>query len=330
MTILNFQMPQKVLLQKGNNFYGTFEFGPLEKGYGVTIGNTIRRVLLSSLEGYAITNIKINNVLHEFSTIKGVVQDMTEFILNLKEVRFKYLTQQNQKTQININIKNQSVFKAGNINKFTNQFKVLNPEVVVCELDPKTELNLQLNIEKGRGYLTAEDNKPLEQIIGLIPIDSIFTPIVNVKYKVENTRVEQRTDYEKLILSIQTDGSISPEAALREASNIMIKHLLLFSDQNILLPKEKEEIEETIDEDFLRIRKLLKTPMGELDLSVRAANCLKAANIQTLGELAALNIQDMMKFRNFGKKSLMELEEIMREKNLYFGMDTLKYNLNQD
>ena len=329
MSIISFQMPEKVFLQKGDDFHGTFEFSPLEQGYGMTMGNAMRRVLLSSLEGYAITSVLIENVLHEFSAIEGVVQDVPEIILNLKKIRFKQIAQQLSQTEIEISIKNQNVFKGGDIHKFTNNFKVLNPEVVICELDPNVQLNIRLRLNRGRGYRLADENKPYEHIVGLIPIDSIFTPIKNVKFHVENVRVEQHTDYEKLILEIKTDGSIMPEEALKQAAEILINHFLLFSDKKILLPKETEE-EVSIDEEFLRIRKLLKTPITDLKISVRASNCLKNGNVKNLGELVTLEVPDMLKFRNFGKKTLMELEEMVQEKGLKFSMDISKYKLDED
>lgn len=316
-------------MEKADDFQGLFEFKPLEKGYGVTIGNALRRMLLSSLEGYAITGIKVPGVLHEFSTIPGVREDVTEIILNLKQVRFKKVADINE-SKIVVSLKKQASFKAGDIAKFTSAFQILNPEHVICNLDPDANLDIELTIEKGRGYVSAEENKPAEQVFGYIPIDAIFTPIKNVKFSVENTRVEQRTDYEKLVIEVSTDGSIHPEDALKGAANILIKHFMLFSDQTMTFETVKAEEEETVDEEFLHMRKLLKTPLADLDLSVRAYNCLKAADIKTLGELAALDITDMMKFRNFGKKSLAELEQLMQDKNLLFGMDTAKYKLDED
>lgn len=329
MSILSFQMPEKVVMEKADDFHGLFEFKPLEKGYGVTIGNALRRILLSSLEGYAITGIKVPGVLHEFSTIPGVREDVTEIILNLKQVRFKKISDLNE-NKIVVSIKKQASFKAGDIAKFTSAYQILNPELLICNVDCNSSFDIELTLEKGRGYLPAEENKPAEQIFGYIPIDAIFTPIKNVKYSVENTRVEQRTDYEKLILEILTDGSIHPEDALKGAANILIKHFMLFSDQTMTFEAVKAEEEETVDEEFLHMRKLLKTSLADLDLSVRAYNCLKAADIKTLGELATLDISDMMKFRNFGKKSLNELEQLIIDKNLSFGMDTAKYKLDED
>lgn len=329
MSILAFQMPEKVVMEKADDFHGLFEFKPLEKGYGVTIGNALRRILLSSLEGYAITGIKIPGVLHEFSTIEGVMEDVTEVILNLKMVRLKKVSDTND-NKIVLSIKNQEVFKAGDINKYSSAFQVLNPDHIICHLDSSVNLEVELTIDKGRGYLPAEESRPAEQVFGYIPIDAIFTPIKNVKYSVENFRVEQKTDYEKLILEIQTDGSIHPEDALKGAANILIKHFMLFSDQTMTFETAKPEEEETVDEEMLHMRKLLKTPIADLDLSVRAYNCLKAADIKSLGDLAALDISDMMKFRNFGKKSLAELEQLIAEKGLTFGMDLSKYKLDED
>jgi DNA-directed RNA polymerase subunit alpha len=329
MSILSFQMPEKVVMEKADDFHGIFTFKPLEKGYGVTIGNALRRILLSSLEGYAITGIKIPGILHEFSTIEGVVEDVAEIILNLKQVRFKKVGESFD-GKVNVNIKKQTQFKAGDISRFTSAFEVLNPDLVICNLDESAHFELELTIEKGRGYLPAEENKPAEQVFGYIPIDAIFTPIKNVKYTVENTRVEQKTDYEKLVIEIQTDGSIHPEKALEGAAHILIKHFALFSDKSMEIETIKESEVEQVDEELLHMRKLLKTPLHDLDLSVRAYNCLKAADIKTLGDLVQLEISDMMKFRNFGKKSLAELEQLVAEKGLTFGMDISKYKLDEE
>jgi DNA-directed RNA polymerase subunit alpha len=329
MSILSFQMPEKVVMEKATDFHGLFEFKPLEKGYGVTIGNALRRILLSSLEGYAISGIKIPGVLHEFSTIPGVVEDVTEIILNLKMVRFKKISDVNE-SKIVVSIKKQEQFKAGDIAKFTSAYQILNPDFVICNLDSSTSFDIEIALEKGRGYVSSEENKPTEQVFGFIPIDAIFTPIKNVKYSIENTRVEQKTDYEKLILEIETDGSIHPEDALKGAANILIKHFMLFSDQTMTLDSVKAEEESVVDEEMLRMRKLLKTNIADLDLSVRAYNCLKAADIKTLGDLAALDISDMMKFRNFGKKSLAELEQLISDKGLTFGVDVVKYKLDEE
>jgi DNA-directed RNA polymerase subunit alpha len=329
MSILAFQIPDKVVMEKADDFHGTFTFKPLEKGYGVTIGNALRRILLSSLEGYAITGIKVPGVLHEFSTIEGVVEDVAEIILNLKMVRFKKISDSFD-TKVTINIKKQKQFTAGDIARFTSAFEVLNPDHVICNLDEAANFEIELTVEKGRGYLPAEENKPNEQVFGFIPIDAIFTPIKNVKFSVENTRVEQKTDYEKLVLEIQTDGSIHPELALEGAAHILIKHFALFSDKSMELETGKDAEVEQVDEELLHMRKLLKTQLHDLDLSVRAYNCLKAADVKTLGDLVELEISDMMKFRNFGKKSLAELEQLVAEKGLTFGMDLVKYKLDED
>lgn len=322
-------MPDKVLMEKADDFHGLFEFKPLEKGYGVTIGNALRRILLSSLEGYAITSIRISNVLHEFSTLEGVVEDISEIILNLKMVRFKRLTD-TPEDKITVVINKSSVFTAGDIGRFTNGFAILNPEHVICHLDESASLEMELTIQKGRGYVPAEDNKPEDQVFGQIAIDAIFTPIKNVRYTIENTRVEQRTDYEKLVLEIQTDGSIHPEEALKGAATILIQHFMLFSDQTMTFETPKVDEEETVDEEILHMRKVLKTPLADMDLSVRAYNCLKAADIKCLGDLVRLDINDMMKFRNFGKKSLTELENLVADKGLHFGMDVSKYRLDEE
>ncbi|MDZ4715248.1 MAG: DNA-directed RNA polymerase subunit alpha [Cytophagales bacterium] len=329
MSILAFQMPEKVFMEKSDDFHGFFTFKPLEKGYGVTIGNALRRILLSSLEGYAISGIRIPGVLHEFSTIEGVVEDVAEIVLNLKQVRFRKLGD-NFDNKITVNIKKQKHFKAGDITKFTTAFEILNPEHVICTLDESSQFEIELTIEKGRGYLPAEENKPTEQVFGFIPIDAIFTPIKNVKFSVENTRVEQRTDYEKLLVEIETDGSIHPEKALEGAAFILIQHFRLFSDKSIELETGTDNEVEQVDEEMLHMRKLLKTPLHDLDLSVRAYNCLKAADVKTLGDLVQLEISDMMKFRNFGKKSLAELEQLVSDKNLTFGMDLVKYKLEEE
>jgi DNA-directed RNA polymerase subunit alpha len=322
-------MPEKVVMEKSDDFNGQFEFKPLEKGYGVTIGNALRRILLSSLEGYAITSVRVPSVLHEFSTIEGVIEDVSEIILNLKMVRFKKVNDAIE-DKITVSIKNQETFTAGDIDRFTNGFQVLNPELVICHLDNGTSLDFELTIQKGRGYVPAEENKPNDQVFGQIAIDAIFTPIKNVKYSIENTRVEQKTDYEKLLIDIQTDGSIHPEDALKGAAHILIQHFMLFSDNTMTFETAKPEEEEAVDEEMLHMRKVLKTPLNDMDLSVRAYNCLKAADIRTLGDLVQLDMQDMMKFRNFGKKSLTELENLVQEKGLTFGMDLGKYKLDED
>jgi DNA-directed RNA polymerase subunit alpha len=330
MAILNFQKPDKVIMHKETSNYGLFEFSPLEKGYGITIGNAMRRVLLSSLEGYAISTIRIPGVDHEFSSIKGVIEDATEVILNLKQVRFKKLVDSNEGEKIYISIKGKEQFTAGDISRFTSAFEVLNSDLVICNMEPFVNLEIEMTIDKGRGYVPADENVPTDAPIGLIAIDSIFTPIKNVRFKVEDFRVEQRTDYEKLIFEVETDGSVHPEEALKEAAKIMIQHLVLFSDESILLDSQVKPKTAEVDENILHMRKLLKTSLADLDLSVRAYNCLKAAEIRTLGELVSFNSEDLLKFRNFGKKSLTELEEFVREKGLNFGMDVAKYNLDDE
>jgi len=330
MSILAFQRPDKVIMHKETDFYGLFEFRPLEKGYGVTIGNSLRRILLSSLEGYAITSIRMPGVDHEFSSMKGVVEDITEIILNLKQVRFKKIGGGSNSEKIFINLKGQEVFTAGDISRFSSLFEILNPDLVICTMEQFVNFELEMIVDKGRGYVPAEENLPADAPIGLIPVDSIFTPVKNVKFSVEDYRVEGRTDYEKLMIEIRTDGSINPENGLKEAAKILIQHYLLFSDDNMLLDTQVKSKAQEVDENLLQMRKILKTPLSDLDLSVRAYNCLKAAEIRTLGELVSFHIEDLLKFRNFGKKSLTELEEFVREKGLNFGMDVAKYNLNED
>ena len=329
MSILAFQMPEKVVMEKSDDFNGQFEFKPLEKGYGVTIGNALRRILLSSLEGYAITAIRVPSVLHEFSTIEGVMEDVSEIILNLKMVRFRKLSDVID-DKITVSISGKDSFMAGDINNFTNSFEVLNPELVICHLDTNINFEIELTIQKGRGYVPAEESKQGEQVFGQIAIAAIYTPIKNVRYSIENTRVEQKTDYEKLLIDIQTDGSIHPEDALKGAANILIQHFMLFSDNTMTFETAKQEEEEAVDEEMLHMRKILKTQLSDMDLSVRAYNCLKAADIRSLGDLVQLDLQDMMKFRNFGKKSLTELENLVEEKGLTFGMDLSKYKLEED
>jgi DNA-directed RNA polymerase subunit alpha len=302
----------------------------LEKGYGVTIGNAMRRILLSSLEGYAITSVKIQGVDHEFSTIKGVTEDVVEMVLNLKQVRFKSNSSTEEQEKIFISVKGKDQFLAGDIGRYTNAFNILNPELVICNMEPTVNMELEITVGKGRGYVPAEENKVKDAQIGTIAIDSIYTPIRNVKYSVEDFRVEQRTDYEKLIMEVTTDGSIHPEEAMKEAAKILIQHFVLFSDENIMPESKASKAVEEVDEGFLSMRKILKTPLADLDLSVRAYNCLKAAEIKTLGELVNYHIDDLLKFRNFGKKSLSELEEFVREKGLHFGMDVARYNINED
>lgn len=327
MTILNFIKPDKVVLVESNHNYGQFEFRPLEQGYGLTIGNALRRVLLSSLEGYAITSVKIEGVDHEFSTISGVVEDMTEIILNLKKVRFKRQISETDAETVTASISGQEQLTAGDLGKFISGFQILNPEFVIANMDKKVKLDFTFTIEKGRGYVPADDNKKANAPIGTIAIDAIYTPIKNVKYSIENYRVEQKTDYEKLILEITTDGSIAPQEALTETAKILIHHFMLFSDERITLETEEVAYGETYDEEALHMRQLLKTKLVDMDLSVRALNCLKAAEVETLGELVSYNKSDLMKFRNFGKKSLTELEELVDNKGLNFGMDISKYKL---
>ena len=330
MAILAFQRPDKVIMQKSTDFDGTFEFRPLEPGFGVTIGNALRRILLSSLEGYAITSIRFSGVSHEFSTIKGVVEDVTEIILNLKQVRFKKSGEQGDNEKVFVVINGQDQFKAGDITKFSNNFTVLNPDLVICNMETSVTLEVELSVSKGRGYVNAEENKVTDGLVGVIAIDSIYTPIKNVKYTIENYRVEQKTDYEKLLLDISTDGSIHPEEALKEAAKILIQHFMLFSDENMLLESQTKEETKVVDEEILHMRKILKTELVDLDLSVRALNCLKAADIRTLAELVTYDVADMLKFRNFGKKSLSEIQELVKSKGLSFGMNLSKYKLDEE
>ena len=330
MAILTFQKPDKVIMNEADEFRGSFEFRPLEPGFGMTIGNALRRILLSSLEGFAITNVKIDGVVHEFSTVEGVVEDVTEIVLNLKKIRFKQQIQNEFNEKVNIVIGDQEVFKAGDINKFLSVFQVLNPEEVVCSLDPSVKLSMELTISKGRGYVPAEENKDPNAPIGTVAIDSIHTPIQNVKYRIEDYRVEQKTDYEKLLVDIVTDGSIHPKEALKEAAKILIHHFMLFSDEKITLETDEKSVNEEFDENTLHVRQLLKTKLVDMDLSVRALNCLKAADVETLGELVAYNRNDLLKFRNFGKKSLAELDELVNAKGLEFGMNIAKFKLDKD
>ncbi len=330
MAILAFQKPNKVIMIEADEFHGKFEFRPLEPGFGITIGNALRRILLSSLEGYAITSIKVEGIEQEFSTIKGVVEDISEIILNLKQIRFIKQIEGEDTEKINIVIGEQEVFKAGDINKFLSVFQVINTDLEICRLEPSVRLSIELTINKGRGYVPAEENKDPEADIGTIAIDSIHTPIKNVKYYIENFRVEQKTDYEKLVIEIITDGSITPKESLKEAAKILIHHFMLFSDEKITLDKEEKIVTEEFDENTLHIRQLLKTKLTDMDLSVRALNCLKAADVDTLGDLVTFNKNDLLKFRNFGKKSLTELEELVRSKNLEFGMNTSKYKLDKE
>lgn len=329
MALLTFQKPDKITLQKATDFEGTFEFKPLEPGFGVTIGNALRRVLLSSLEGYAISGIKISGVDHEFSTIKGVLEDVTEIVLNLKQVRLKkVMDDETASEKIYIALKNQGQFKAEHIEKHTNVYQVMNPDLVICNMDGNVNLEIELSISKGRGYVPADENSK-EHPIGFIPIDSIYTPIKNVKYTVEPFRVEQRVDFEKLVLEVTTDGTIHPEEAVKDASRILIQHLMLITDEHISFDSPASSETEMVDEHVLHMRKLLKTPLEDMDLSVRAFNCLKAAKINSLEELVQFNTNDLLKFRNFGKKSLVEIEALLHEKGLSFGMDLSKFKLDE-
>ncbi len=330
MAILAFQKPDKVLMLEADNFFGKFEFRPLEPGYGVTIGNALRRILLSSLEGFAISSIRIDGVKHEFATIPGVKEDVTNIILNLKKVRLKKVVDDVETEKATVKVSGQDVFRAGDISKVLTGFEVLNPDLVICHLDPSAGFNLELTINKGRGYVPAEENQNPNDAIDTIAIDTIFTPIVNVKYAIENYRVEQKTDYEKLILEITTDGSILPKEALKEAAKILIHHFMLFSDEKIAIEPTEAGGNEEFDEEVLHMRQLLKTKLVDMDLSVRALNCLKSAEVETLGELVVFNKTDLLKFRNFGKKSLTELDELLANLNLSFGMDISKYKLDKE
>ena len=330
MAILNFQKPDKVIMIDSSEFEGKFEFRPLEPGYGLTVGNALRRVLLSSLEGFAITSVKIQNIEHEFSTIPGIVEDVTEIILNLKQIRFKRQIEDVEEEKVTLVVGNQDQLKAADFQKFISGFQVLNPDMVICNLEKSVQLSIEVTIEKGRGYVPAEENKKSNSEFGVIAIDSIFTPVKNVKYSIENYRVEQKTDYEKLIFEISTDGSIHPKNALTEAAKTLIHHFLLFSDERITHEADEIAQAETYDEESLHMRQLLKTKLIDMDLSVRALNCLKAAEVDTLGDLVSYNKNDLMKFRNFGKKSLTELEELVVLKGLSFGMDLTKYKLDKD
>ena len=331
MAILNFQKPDKIALQKANDFEAQFEFRPLEPGYGVTIGNALRRVLLSSLEGFAITAIRITGADHEFATIKGVLEDVTEMILNLKQVRLKALNEDEVGgDRIELNIKGKEIFTAGMIGEALPNFQVMNPDLVICSMEPTTNFHIELHIGKGRGYVPSEENRLKEGPAGLIAIDSIFTPIKNVKYTIENTRVEQRTDFEKLIMEVITDGTIHPEEAVKQASRILIQHLMIITDENITFDSKEDKKEDMVDEQTLQLRKVLKTPLEDLDLSVRAFNCLKAAKINSLSELVQYEQEDLMKFRNFGQKSLSEIEQVLNERGLGFGMDLSKLKIDDE
>ncbi|MDR3127394.1 MAG: DNA-directed RNA polymerase subunit alpha [Tannerellaceae bacterium] len=331
MAILAFQNPEKVNMVEASDFHGKFEFRPLEPGYGITVGNALRRILLSSLEGYAITSLKINGIGHEFASIPGVVEDVTNIILNLKQVRLKRIgPAEIEEEKFSVDVKGKH-FLAGDMNKQLSHFKVLNPELVICHLEPKSGFQIEMTINRGRGYVAAEDNQALfPPDLQMIAIDSIYTPIRNVKYTIENFRVEQKTDYENLIFEIDTDGSIHPKEALKEAARILIHHFALFSDDNITAEKPDKQEEEVFDEEILRMRQLLKSKLSDMDLSVRALNCLKSAEVEVLGDLVRLNKNDLLKFRNFGKKSLTELDELLESLNLSFGMDIVKYKLDKD
>ena len=330
MATLAFQKPDKVLMLEADAFFGKFEFRPLEPGYAVTIGNALRRILLNSLEGFAITSIRISGVEHEFSTIPGVIEDVTNIILNLKKVRFKQIVEEIETEKVTISVSGTDVFKAGDIGKHLTGFEVLNPDLVICHMDESANFQIEININKGRGYVPAEENRNAGDPVDVIAIDSIFTPIRNVKYIQDNFRVEQKTDYEKLILEITTDGSIHPKDALKEAAKILIHHFMLFSDEKITLETTDVDGNEEFDEEVLHMRQLLKTKLVDMDLSVRALNCLKSADVETLGELVVFNKTDLLKFRNFGRKSLTELDELLAGLNLSFGMDISKYKLDKE
>ncbi|MEO9257003.1 MAG: DNA-directed RNA polymerase subunit alpha [Crocinitomicaceae bacterium] len=330
MAILDFQKPDKVIMIQSDEHEGQFEFRPLEPGYGITVGNALRRILLSSLEGFAIASVRIEGVDHEFSTLKGVVEDMTEIVLNLKQVRFKQQIEDTDTETVVISVSGQDKFTAGDIGKFTSAFQVLNSDLVICHMEPSVKLEMEITIIKGRGYVPAEENKISGAPFGTIFIDSIFTPIKNVKYAIENFRVEQKTDYEKLVMDIRTDGSVHPKEALKESAKILIHHFMLFSDERITLDSEEKSEADEFDETSLHMRQLLKAKLVDLDLSVRALNCLKAADVETLGDLVSYNKNDLLKFRNFGKKSLTELEDLVDAKGLTFGMNVAKYKLDKD
>ena len=330
MAILAFQRPEKVIMLESDQFSGKFEFRPLEPGYGITVGNALRRILLSSLEGFAFTSVKISGVEHEFATIPGVLEDVTNIILNLKQVRLKQIVEGTESETITVKVKNSEVLKAGDLHDGMTAFDVLNPDLVICHMDSSASFDITLTINKGRGYVPAEENRNPNAEVTTIAIDSIFTPIRNVKYSVEPSRVDQRTDYEKLVIEVTTDGSIHPKDALREAAKILIYHFMLFSDEKIAIETTENDTNEEFDEEVLHMRQLLKTKLTDMDLSVRALNCLKSAEVETLGELVVFNKTDLLKFRNFGKKSLTELEELLQSLNLSFGMDISKYKLDKD
>ncbi len=332
MSILNFQKPDKIVLQKANDFHGTFEFRPLEPGFGQTIGNSLRRVLLSSLEGYAVSAVRIAGVDHEFATIKGVVEDVVDIILNFKQVRIKPMNADEESTseKVYLTISGKEEFTAGDIEAHTNVFKIMNPDLLICRMDTTVNLEIELTITKGRGYVPADENLPKDAPIGVIPVDAIYTPIKKVAYKIDSTRVGQRTDYEKLNLEVETDGTIHPEEAVKEASRILIQHLMLITDEKITFDDASSREDNIVDEHILHMRKLLKTSLEDLDLSVRAYNCLKAAKINSLGEMVKYDMHELLKFRNFGKKSLVEIEELLQNKGLTFGMDLSKYKLDEE
>ena len=330
MAILAFQKPDKVVMLDSNDKFGKFEFRPLEPGFGVTIGNALRRILLSSLEGYAINTIKISGVEHEFSSVPGVKEDVTNIILNLKQVRFKQVVEEFENEKVSITVENSTEFKAGDIGKYLTGFEVLNPDLVICHLDAKASMQIDLTINKGRGYVTSDENRAFCTDVNVIPIDSIYTPIRNVKYSVEPYRVEMKTDYDKLVLEVTTDGSIHPKDALKEAAKILIQHFMLFSDEKITLESPEHEGNQEFDEEVLHMRQLLKTKLVDMNLSVRALNCLKAADVETLGDLVQYNKTDLLKFRNFGKKSLSELDDLLESLNLSFGTDISQYKLDKE
>ena len=332
MAILAFQKPEKVVMLEANDQFGKFEFRPLEPGFGITIGNSLRRILLSSLEGYAINTIRIAGVEHEFSTVPGVKEDVTNIILNLKQVRFKQVVEEFENEKVSITVENSTEFKAGDIGKYLTGFEVLNPDLVICHLDSKASMQIDLTINKGRGYVSADENREFCTDVNVLPIDSIYTPIRNVKYSVEPYRVEQKTDYDKLVVEVATDGSIHPKDALKEAAKILIYHFMLFSDEKIMLENPDQEGNQEFDEEVLHMRQLLKTKLTDstLNLSVRALNCLKAADVETLGDLVQYNKTDLLKFRNFGKKSLSELDDLLESLNLTFGTDITKYKLDRE
>ena len=330
MAILAFQKPDKVIMVEADDRYGKFEFRPLEPGYGITVGNALRRILLSSLEGFAIISVKFEGIDHEFSTINGVIEDVTQIILNLKQVRFRQITEGIDNEKIVVTVSGKNLLTGGDLNSYLSSFEVLNPDHVICSMEAEIKLQMELTISKGRGYVPAEENQPVDAEFGIIAVDSIYTPIKNVKYEIENYRVEQKTDYEKLVMEISTDGSIHPKDALKEAAKILIYHFMLFSDDKITIDSDDKLANEEFDEEILHMRQLLKTKLIDLDLSVRALNCLKAAEVDTVGDLVKFNKNDLLKFRNFGKKSLTELDELLEQMNLSFGMDVTRYKLEKE